>query len=463
MVVAHNLTAYNAQRQFNLINNSRSKSTEKLSSGYKINRAADDAAGLAISEKMRRQVRGLTQASFNCQDGIGLCQVRDGALNEVHDILNRMNVLSVQAANDTLMDEDRAQIQVEMDQLVSEINRIGSDTEFNNLKVFDYAKQMGMKPTPSSSAIGSGYLTDVYQEPGTNRYHPSANLNFGGINSETVSQLYDKSFSFTCSAGCSETFTFKFIDGDGTQNSLVGKNNGQAPHTYTIDIHGKTTANEVLDCLFGYVAGNMANDSYIASADGKKLPVSHSNTLVRTSDNSMTIAANATYSDPESAKHAYDAKIASHSPYSRAICTEIAGVIQDETFRPIIKIQAGAEKDQYIALTMDTMNARVLGVDPTDISTQSAAANAIQQIKNAFRIVSEQRSDAGAEQNRLEHAIKNLDNIVENTQAAESQIRDTDMAREMVQYSLKNILAQAGQSMMTQANQSNQGVLSLLS
>ena len=191
--VAHNLTSMNTQRQLGIVTGQSAKSTEKLSSGYKINRAADDAAGLAISEKMRRQVRGLTQASLNCQDGISLCQVRDGALAEVHDILNRMNELSVKSANGTLSAEDRGFIQTEMDHLVSEINRIGSDTTFNHIQVFDYAAQMGMKPTPTSSAIGSGYLTDAYFYNG--KYHPSANLNFNGLNEDTVDQIYGKSFT----------------------------------------------------------------------------------------------------------------------------------------------------------------------------------------------------------------------------------------------------------------------------
>lgn len=457
ITVAHNLTAYNAQRQFSLVNNSRAKSAEKLSSGYRVNRAADDAAGLAISEKMRRQVRGLTQASRNCQDGIGLCQVKDGALSEVHDILNRMNELSVQAANATLTDEDRADIQAEINHLVTEINRIGSDTEFNEIKVFDYANQMGVTPTPSSSAIGSGYLTDAYGENGI--FYPSANLNFGGVNASTVSDLYDKSFSFTCSQSCNEAFKFTF-KGDGTPSSASNLS-GYQEHRYIVDISGETTPKGVLDKLFNLVNQNMPNNA--SNANPNDMLVSHSNRLVRTSDDSFSIVAvYPSFNDAQSAKNHFADRIGTNNRFAKADCTEIASVVTNENFKPVIKIQAGAEKDQYIFLTMNQMNAAILGLDPTDISTQTAAGIAINKIKEAFGHISKQRSTAGAEQNRLEHAIKNLDNVVENTTAAESRIRDTDMSGEMVEFSIKNIMTQAGTSMMSQANLSNQSVLSLL-
>ena len=457
LAIAHNLSALNAQRQFNIVDTKKGKTTEKLSSGYRVNRAADDAAGLAISEKMRRQIRGLTQASANCQEGIGLCQVKDGALNEVHEILNRMNELSVQSANGTLMDEDRSHIQAEMDELVAEINQIARNTTYNEIQIFDYANQMGLNE--KRSAIGTGYLTDVFQEGSA--YHPSANLNFNGIDPTTVSQMYGKSFTFTCSQSCPETFKFTFINGDGTQNSVVGQNNGSGLHEYTIDIHGETTAKGVLDKLFNYVHDNMPN-SYTPAGDGDLL-VSHSNRLVRTSDSSFSIVSDATFNNANDAAHAFDDRIASNSPFSKADCSELAAVVEEAEFIPVLGIQAGCEAGQYIYLTMRQMNAKILGIDPTDISTQSAASESIGKVKYAQNLISEHRSKAGAEQNRLEHAIYNLDNVVENTTAAESRIRDTDMAKEMMSLSLSNILAQAGQSVLAQANQSIQGVLSLLS
>ena len=271
MVVQHNLTAMNSNRMLNITTKSQSKSTEKLSSGYKINRAADDAAGLAISEKMRRQIRGLTQASSNAQDGISCVQTAEGALAEVHDMLQRMNELAVKAANGTNTTADLGYIDSEVQALKSEIDRVSTTTTFNE------------------------------------------------------------------------------------QNLLDG--------TFT----------------------------------GKSL-------------------------------------------------------------------QVGAENDaaQTITLSITGMDSSTIGVGNTSVSSDTVAKTAIDDIKKALASVSKQRSDLGAVQNRLEHTINNLDNVVENTTSAESSIRDTDMATEMVKYSNNNILAQAGTAMLTQANQSNQNVLSLL-
>jgi flagellin len=289
MVVQHNVTAMNANRQLGITTNIQAKSSEKLSSGYKINRAADDAAGLAISEKMRRQVRGLTQASANAQDGISAVQTAEGALNEVHDMLQRMNELATKAANDTLTTDDRSYIQSEIAALSSEITRTAEATEFNNQ-----------------------YLLDG-------------------------------------------TFTGKKLQ--------VGSET--------------TESNEI----------EINIESLSASSIG--------------------VAAKEKTSDSE---------------------------------------------------TPDPTSAD----DQISVMNHSQAKAALSAVKDALVKISKQRSDLGAIQNRLEHTIKNLDNVTENTQAAESQIRDTDMAAEMVRYSNNNILAQAGQSMLAQANQTNQGVLSLL-
>lgn len=457
--VAHNLTSMNTARQYGIVSGYSAKSTEKLSSGYKINRAADDAAGLAISEKMRRQVRGLTQASLNCQDGISLCQVRDGALAEVHDILNRMNELSVKSANGTLTAEDRGFIQTEMDHLVSEINRIGSDTTFNHIQVFDYANQMGLEPSYGSSAIGSGYLTDSFQDG--SRYFPSANLSFVGIDENTISQLYDKSFRFSCSQSCAEAFKFTF-KGDETPSS-VSNQDGYVEHQYTINISGETTAKGVLDKLFDFVYNNMPTGTGCSATNTNDMYVSHSNRLVRTSDTAFAIVASSPSFPSANEAEAYFAdRKGTDNKYAKADCTEISDFVETSDRKITLRIQAGAEAGQFIHVSMDTMNAKVLGLEPTDVTTQENAGTAINKVKSAQQEISRQRSNAGAEQNRLEHAIKNLDNVVENTQAAESAIRDTDMAREMVRLANLNILSQAGTSMMAQANQSNQTVLSLL-
>jgi len=270
MVVQHNLTAMNSNRMLGENTATQAKSTEKLSSGYRINRAADDAAGLAISEKMRRQVRGLTQAAANAQDGISMVQTAEGALNEVHDMLQRMNELAVKAANGTMTSDDRNYIQKEVEALKTEIDRVAETTTFNEQELLKATK------------------------------------------------------------------TFE--------------------------------------------------------------------------------------------------------------------------------LQVGAETDgnNKISVEVKAMDATSLGITSTSVADSDAAATLIGDVKKAITKLNEQRADLGAQQNRLEHTINNLNNVVENTTAAESAIRDTDMATEMVKYSNNNILAQAGQAMLAQANQSNQGVLSLL-
>ena len=269
MVVQHNMSALNANRQLGVTVNTLSKSTEKLSSGYRVNRAADDAAGLSISEKMRSQIKGLNKASSNAQDGISLVQTAEGALNEAHSILQRMNELSTQAANDPNTDVDRDAIQAEVNALGSELNRIASTTQFNTMNLLD-----------------------------------------------------------------------------GT----------------------------------------------------------------------------------------YKAK----------------------------SLQVGSLEGQKIGLSIGSMSGDALGVTSLEVSTFDKAGSAMTKVQSAIDKISEQRSALGAIQNRLEHTVKNLDNVAENTQAAESRIRDTDMAAEMVQYSATNIIQQAGQSMLSQANSQTQGVLSLL-
>ena len=271
MVVQHNMQAMNTNRQLGLVTGQQAKSTEKLSSGYKINRAADDAAGLAISEKMRSQIRGLDRASTNAQDGISVVQTAEGALNEVHSMLQRMNELATQAANDTNTTQDRNQIKLEINQLSSEIDRVASTTQFNTMNLLD--------------------------------------------------------------------------------GKFTGKN-----------------------------------------------------------------------------------------------------------------LQVGALSGQSISISISSMKSSVLGVKGSALSVSSfaAAGSTMKKVQSAIDMVSTQRAKLGAIQNRLEHTIANLDTTSENTSAAESRIRDTDMAKEMVNYSKNNILAQAGQSMLAQANQSTQGVLSLL-
>jgi flagellin len=317
MVVQHNMTAQNSNRMLGVTTGQQAKSSEKLSSGYQINRAADDAAGLSISEKMRRQIRGLTQATKNAQDGISAVQTAEGALNEVQDMLQRMNELTVKAANGTLQTTDRNYIQNEMDALVSEIDRVAASTTFNEQNL---------------------------------------------------------------------------LNGSFSRKSLqVGSEN---PLNSDPSVDGKELSKQAIDVTINKVSFSVltsATDKFKSAIDDKS---------------SLTAASG-------------DKTTKSKSSYA-------------------------ADKNRL------------------EVSTQAAAQTAISTIKRALQNVSTQRSALGAVQNRLEHTIANLNNVVENTTSAESLIRDTDMASEMVRYSNNNILAQAGQSMLAQANQSNQGVLSLL-
>ena len=378
MVVQHNLTAMNSNRMLGVTTKTQAKSTEKLSSGYKINRAADDAAGLSISEKMRKQIRGLTQASSNAQDGISAVQTAEGALTEVHDMLQRMNELAVKAANGTNSKDDRDYIQNEVDQLVSEIDRVAETTKFNETYL-----------------LKGGEGSKV--------------LNYGGTD--------------TVNSGSSQT--------KGDAALVAGYNIVIGVVTYNLETpgaDGKPTSTDTTTDKF-----------FAVNAAGKKAFA-----------NAISAAG---YADST-------ANIAS------AVYDGTNLVITAKQNAQDLSLHVGADSasTNKIDMSIESLTATGLGViglkvDGTDGVNATAA---IDTIKEAIQRVSTQRSSLGAIQNRLEHTINNLDNVVENTTSAEASIRDTDMASEMVKYSNNNILAQAGQSMLAQANQSNQGVLSLL-
>lgn len=459
MIVAHNLTAMNAQRQFNIVGNSKKKSTEKLSSGYRINRAADDAAGLAISEKMRRQIRGLNQGADNIQDGISMMQVADGALSEVHDMLNRMEELAVQAANGTNTSSDREYIQQEISQISSEIDRIGKTTAFNELLLFDdmFHEEVEGSVTNlvSSPAAATGHLTESVQL-GT-KYYPAASIDFSKINARNISKLNNQGFSFTCSQSCSEVFDIKFAT-DGRPSSAANLS-GQGTHRYVVDISNCKSGKEVVDTVYAYIKDNVPNNYGVGGVTGASLKVSHSNELIKSDDgNKLIVYSNTGQSTKAAAESQFPR---GDGRYGAINCSELAGIVEDEKINEV-RIQCSSNVEDGILIHTHRMNAVTLGVSAINVSTVSGASSAINIIKKAQSNISSQRSEVGAFQNRLEHAYNINRNVEENTQDAESAIRDTDMAKEMVKYSKDNILEQAGISVMTQANQKNQGVLSLL-
>ena len=418
MVVQHNLTAMNSNRMLGLTTASQAKSTEKLSSGYKINRAADDAAGLSISEKMRKQIRGLTQASANAQDGVSAVQTAEGALTEVHDMLQRMNELAVKAANGTNSEDDRSYIQNEIDQLVTEIDRVSTTTKFN----------------------------ETYLLKGTNADGTVAKLTYDTAKSSLGNKIGGSALTFN-------------DDGIATFNAA-------------------TVASAAVTLTTGAAASNTVvatrEAGYKVTVDGKEYHLYEDATeeeIKADTANLATATNKAYYTD----KNAFIADVkAAASKVGAGDVKEIAldgekvsvTAFADLNDALSFDLHVGADStlDNKIGVNLEMMSARGLGINGLNVKDDSgtAATAAIDVIADAIQKVSTQRSALGAVQNRLEHTINNLDNVVENTTSAESAIRDTDMATEMVRYSNNNILAQAGQAMLAQANQSNQGVMSLL-
>lgn len=464
--VVNNMFAMNASRNLNITTGRKAKDTEKLSSGYRINRAADDAAGLSISEKMRKQIRGLSQGVDNSGDGISLCQVGDAALAEVHDMLHRITELSIQSANGTMSELERADIQGEVAHLISEIGRIGETTTFNGIHIFDLAGkvkeeliQMDLIESPSADA---GYMSEIYKDGAT--YYPAVTMDFGAINAVSVKKLYGKSFSFGCSQSCSETFKFTFLNGNGSQSSVTNRW-GSTTHEYKIDIHGLKTGSQVLNAIFSYVCDNppgpSASKPYVPS--GNRIQVSHSNYLIKEDNEHFIMRATIGYNSEQAAQNQIDQVFAnSGNPYSGKVdFAEVTGS-SETRITNLFPIQYGAESGEALDLEVERMNTDILGITDLDVSTVLGCNDAIDRTKDALETINRQRAKIGAQQNRLEHTIANEDNIVENTTASESRLRDMDMAKGMVSYSIVNILQQAGQSMLAQANKSNQGVIDLL-
>ena len=403
MVVQHNLTAMNANRQLGITTGLQAKSSEKLSSGYRINRAGDDAAGLKISEKMRSQVRGLNKASSNAQDGVSLIQTAEGALNEAHSILQRMNELAVQGANDTNENIDRDAINQELDALTQELDRISTTTQFNKQNLLD------------------GTFQSKNLQVGANA-NQKITINIDNMNSETLG--------------------LRNITGTEAGATQTGKKPVSITYkgmTYQYNTTMTAASNQAaaIDEFKAAISNAATEDQYAAQLSGASI------FYVAGSQNTLS---GAVYNTAASARAADVATAI--SAMSNALTSSFTDYMDTE------------------AVTGDKAPVSVSGVTfsmaKPAVDTYARANATITAVQNAINKVSSQRSALGALQNRLEHTIANLDNVAENTQSAESRIRDTDMASEMVEYSKNNILAQAGQSMLAQANQSTQGVLSLL-
>ncbi len=557
MVVQHNLQAMNANRMLGITTKEATGSTEKLSSGYRINRAADDAAGLAISEKMRKQIRGLDQASENAEDGISCVQTAEGALAEVQDMLQRMNELLVQAANGTNSETDRMYIQDEIDQLISEVDRVAETTKFNETYLLKGDETAEMRTVYMTNYSLTYTANMVSNDVANNTDAPAYNVNYTGTNNVYIvdKEVYDTGSNIAHAA-------YKIQQGEDITPYMTSSSVNKAEAVLNTDdyvafvnvelnsdveatgtnadleIDGSTSVIKSARELYVY---NTANGTITHILEDTEMTeyLNGDNTmksqyrLVDVLDGANGVGAHVTeqlganvdpWSDSTlekdvSMKKLYnaDGQLVSgvalnkyfdeNGNYKGGLYTTSQARAIDEVFASedaaqnsgltgisqnfepaiisdyitqsstritsalTVNLQAGADSDRAnkIAVELDTLTSAGLGIDKLASfnigivdKTGDNATDAIDVVADAIQTVSRQRAALGAVQNRLDHTIKNLDNIVENTTAAESQIRDTDMAEEMVKYSNTNILLQAGQSMLAQANQSNQGVLSLL-
>ncbi len=470
MVVQHNLRAMNSNRMLGITQGILSKSAEKLSSGYKVNRAADDAAGLSISEKMRKQIRGLSQASLNAEDGISAVQTAEGALTEVHDMLQRMNELAVKASNGTNALSDRQTIQDEVDQLLTEIDRVAETTKFNET----YLLKGDTDPVTKKASAKDAGLVGTLREGATTATFTINKLSLG----DTVSiggQEYTIGGTTANVTASFQTLKANFKGGelvtlDGVQYTIAAGS--------TIENEDKNIleADKIKDKIkdgSSFTYNGVTHTAMVdkSGADGDEHGHDATNATVITIDQAekmilqeLTLANNiGTDSDASATVTKQADRVDATKKYVDYVI-EKGDISVKEDLNFSLHVGADADMNNKIGVKIQALDTSGLGIRGLNVkdSSGAAATYAIDAIANAVSTVSAQRSLLGAVQNRLEHTINNLDNVVENTTAAESQIRDTDMATEMVKYSNANILSQAGQSMLAQGNQSNQGVLSLL-
>jgi flagellin len=393
MRINHNIAALNTYRQLTTNNASGSKAIEKLSSGLRINRAGDDAAGLAISEKMRGQIRGLEMASKNAQDGVSLIQTAEGALNETHSILQRMRELAVQAANDTNDGSDRSQLQEEVDALIGELDRIAESTEFNGKTLLD-------------GSLGAGFTGDITKTLNCAALNVTAKGNLAGGEAVTLSQTV--TYAAESSGGAN----------DGALTNIVFNLNvggTAAAVTFTrADLEAGIISKEVAVGANGVKVELNVKDAFeLAASTGNGAVAATPNDSLTFADNSITF-------------------------------------------------HIGANASQNLEMSIGNLGSGAIYMGSVDITTQDNANNSISAIQKAIDKVSSERAKLGASQNRLEHTIANLGTAAENLTAAESRIRDVDMAKEIMEFTKTSILTQAAQAMLAQANQQPQGVLQLL-
>jgi flagellin len=458
MRINHNIAALNTYRQLSANTVNTSRSLEKLSSGLRINRAGDDAAGLAISEKMRSQIRGLETAARNANDGISLIQTAEGALNETHSILQRMKELAVQAANDTNTDEDRAEIQKEIDQLKTEITRIADQTEFNTKKLLDGSMASEIEITSGTgitnvtvaagASVQNGtYTVEVSYTAAKNEVNAEIS-NFDGTDvglsgaSILPESTYDGEYNVKVAEGTDDD-TYKIILTDALGAEIDARDNIDNDFVGDVELGDITFTFNAASATVGDV------DFEVTAYEGPKDAVFNVITITGEDEegNSITDINSSdfvfTYTDTD-------------------LSTDDNFEVKFEVTDNSMIFHIGANQGQNTSLSINKMDAESLGVNALDLTSQSSADEAITTIDEAISKVSSQRAALGAMQNRLEHTINNLGTAAENLTAAESRIRDVDMAKEMMEFTKNSILSQASQAMLAQANLQPQSVLQLL-
>lgn len=576
MIVAHNLAAMNGGRQLGIVTNKKAKSAEKLGSGYKINRAADDAAGLTISEKMRSQVRGLDQASANCQDGVSLVQIAEGAMGETTDILHRMTELVIKSANGTNTEEDRSAIQKEVSQLTEELNRISESTEFNTMKLLDGSISKNANPEAEDKLLG--WVKGSWIKDGLDKIRSATGWSLSGsVNIDVqLKSMGNSTMASMASTMGGSNFILSInrdmltggtsFDHDGpvsggslfdrimthemTHALMYHNDNSEAPiplwftegvaeavhgdDDYRFGTNGNSSVQGAYNDLmaFDFNHSSPEIDCYsvgmLAVGYMEKLDASSWSSLITklndpanngksfsqlvdeaysgATPNTMSGILSSIKSQAQTAYNNDPTNLSDLKTFFTDKCgftigdafadsldgshTDASGAVPNSGSEQAISsptetvtingvnitfnwpdtganhamiIQCGPSADQTIEFGIGAMNSSaIFGSEGFDASTQDSAKKSIKRIEEGLEYVSSERSKLGAVQNRLEHTILNLDQTSENTSAAESRIRDVDMADEMVEYSKNQILQQAGISMLTQMNRSTEGVLSLL-
>jgi len=490
MIINHNLPSMNTDRQLGINNFNTAKSLEKLSSGLRINRAGDDAAGLAISEKMRAQVRGLDQASRNSQDGISLIQTGEGALNETHSILQRMRELAVQSSTDTNTSDDRTKIQSEVDQLAKEITRISNTTEFNTKNLLagglsttfhvganaDQNMSLSILAMDAKSlGVAGDIVTTTFT--GTNTHVASVSTS-----SESVTGLYVTANRTAATTGASITYG----DTNSGTGTVTGTYTGSANETIQARVASISDTNGTVGSMEYTIDGG--SSWKVATINAGNFEVDGGLTLAVAADTDNSVGDTFTFTPTadyvtvglnSAANGTGTAYGATTKVYNNQSSVSVGNAATDQTatlsfnYSSLVTLAAGSTVGDAITQTKQLSSAAVTGANGTvstnadtkkglNVSTQTSANLAITTIDTAIKTVSTERSKLGAMQNRLEHTIANLGTSSENLSAAESRVRDVDMAKEMMQFQKNNILSQAATAMLAQANQQPQGVLQLL-